>query len=331
MALDLNLNSALLRWQVTYGQASEPKSTTSGQVWICMDWRRDWLLDTPRLYSKDPVNIAPVRSMPDPETQRGSPALTRLRFGTFELDRASGVLLRDGVEVKLQPQPLAVLTALVERAPDEVTREELRARLWPDGTFVEFEGAIGTAIRKIRQALGDSAESPVYVKTIYRSGFRFIAPVHPVMPLPATKAPADLRVVTPVAPAPVTPGEPRESLGRWKRKPVVAGAVALIAVAAFLTFGVLRWFWPAGHSHPPLTVTPLTSFAFDEYDPVSRPTVGRWFSPGRAKMTRTSTCTSLKWMGRGGYGGSPPTQRATSLPPGRRTAVGSPSFVPCAR
>lgn len=102
----------------------------------------------------------------------------RIGFGRFELDRNRGLLFRNGAEVKLQAQPMAILIALVDRAGKDVGREELQKLVWPEGTFIEFESGIATAIRKIRVALGDSAEKPVYIRTLHGRGFRFIAPVH---------------------------------------------------------------------------------------------------------------------------------------------------------
>ncbi len=102
---------------------------------------------------------------------------TRYRFGPFELDPAEGKLLRSGVGVKLQDLPYRLLVMLVERPGEIVTREEVRQRLWPENTFVEFDNSLGVAIRKVRESLGDDAESPRYVETLPRRGYRFLAPV----------------------------------------------------------------------------------------------------------------------------------------------------------
>jgi len=100
-----------------------------------------------------------------------------LRFGVFEVDPKTGELRRNGVRVRLQDQPLQILLTLLERPGDVVTRDELRARLWPDDTFVDFEHSINTAVRRLRDALGDSAENPRFVETVARLGYRFLAPV----------------------------------------------------------------------------------------------------------------------------------------------------------
>jgi cholera toxin transcriptional activator len=99
------------------------------------------------------------------------------RFGVFELDLSAGELRKSGVKLRLQGQPFQVLTLLLERAGDVVTREELRQKLWPSDTFVDFDHSLNTAINKVREALGDSATSPRYVETLARRGYRFIAPV----------------------------------------------------------------------------------------------------------------------------------------------------------
>src|SRR4029077_11219860 len=105
-----------------------------------------------------------------------SPAV--LRFGTFEVDVRAGELRKQGVRIKLQEQPLRVLTILLQRPGEVVTREELRSQNWPADTFVDFDNSLNTSINKLREALGDSAESPRFIETLPRRGYRFIAPVN---------------------------------------------------------------------------------------------------------------------------------------------------------
>lgn len=100
-----------------------------------------------------------------------------VRFGVFELDLSAGELRKNGVKLRLQGQPFQVLTLLLERSGEVVTREELQQELWPSDTFVDFDHSLNTAINKVREALGDSASSPRYVETLARRGYRFIAPV----------------------------------------------------------------------------------------------------------------------------------------------------------
>ncbi len=99
------------------------------------------------------------------------------RFGVFELDVESRELFKMGAGIKLQDQPLQILALLLDNAGQVVSREELGRKLWPSGTFVEFDSSLATAVKKLRQALGDDAESPLYVQTLPKRGYRFIAPV----------------------------------------------------------------------------------------------------------------------------------------------------------
>jgi DNA-binding winged helix-turn-helix (wHTH) protein len=95
-------------------------------------------------------------------------------FGPFELDTLCGQLRKDGVGLKLQGQPVQILEILLERPSQLVTREELRQRLWTSDTFVDFDHSLNSAIKKLRQALGDEADTPNYIETLPRSGYRFI-------------------------------------------------------------------------------------------------------------------------------------------------------------
>src|SRR5437667_12862432 len=101
-----------------------------------------------------------------------------LRFGFFEVDLRASELRKHGIRIKVQEQPFHILTLLLERSGDIVTREELRQKLWPAHTFVDFDRSLNKAMTKLRAALADSAESPRYVETIPRHGYRFLAPVH---------------------------------------------------------------------------------------------------------------------------------------------------------
>jgi len=112
--------------------------------------------------------------MPMPEA---SSAGRIVRFGVFEVDRVSGELRKNGSRIRLQEQPFQVLTMLLERPGEMVTRELLRTKLWPADTFVDFDHSLNTAVNKLREALGDAAANPRFVQTVARRGYRFIAPV----------------------------------------------------------------------------------------------------------------------------------------------------------
>lgn len=101
----------------------------------------------------------------------------KIRFGLFEVDLQSAQLRKGGRKVKLQDQPFQILSMLLERPDQVVTREELRTALWPVDTFVDFDHGLNAAVKRLRDALGDSAENPRFVETLARRGYRFIAPV----------------------------------------------------------------------------------------------------------------------------------------------------------
>jgi DNA-binding winged helix-turn-helix (wHTH) protein len=126
-----------------------------------------------------------------PET--GTESAT-IRFGVFEVDPKSGELRRNGIRVKLQEQPFQILLTLLEHPGEVVTREELRSRLWAEDTYVDFDHSLNAAVRRLRDALADSAENPRFVETVARRGYRFLAPVNGAVagntsqPVPATSA-----------------------------------------------------------------------------------------------------------------------------------------------
>jgi DNA-binding winged helix-turn-helix (wHTH) protein len=107
------------------------------------------------------------------------PSISRetYRFGQFELDVDAVELRRQGRRLKVQPQPFKLLVLLARRAGSLVGRDDIRTELWPDGTFVDFDQSVNFAVRQIRDVLGDSADRPLYVETVPRRGYRFIAPV----------------------------------------------------------------------------------------------------------------------------------------------------------
>src|SRR5579862_6823745 len=98
-------------------------------------------------------------------------------FGVFQLDLKAGELRKAGVKIKLQDQPFRVLAVLIERAGQIVTREELRQRVWPSNVYVDFDQGLNNSIKKVREALGDSADSPTLIETVARHGYRFIGHV----------------------------------------------------------------------------------------------------------------------------------------------------------
>jgi len=140
----------------------------------------------------------------------------RLSFGAFEFDPAAGELYRLSERVRLQEQPRLLLVALLERPGEIATREDLRDRLWKTDTFVDFDHSLNTAIKKLRHALGDSADAPAFIETVARRGYRFIAPV-------TTSAPA-----APIVRRVVPTRTWRKGALSW----ILVGVIALTAAAA---------------------------------------------------------------------------------------------------
>ncbi len=139
------------------------------------------------------------------------PADRRYRFGTFEADGSTGELRRQGIRIKLSAQPFQVLLLLLERPGELLTREQISRELWPDGTFVDYDHGVNSAVNRIREALGDTAGNPRFIETLARRGYRFVAPVEPIpvnaaasFPAPASNSPAAPEPA--IAPAASEPG-----------------------------------------------------------------------------------------------------------------------------
>lgn len=164
------------------------------------------------------------------------------RFGPFELDTRAGELRRHGLKVRLRGRPIEILTCLVERAGEVVTRDDLRNRLWTSDTFVDFDHGLNSAMNKLREALGDTAENPRYVETVPRRGYRFVAQVEsvtrpqPTAPAPLRPAPSPAAEAA-AAPVPSAAGQTRHTAVRWI---VAASVIALVAVGAWILRDVPR-------------------------------------------------------------------------------------------
>jgi Tol biopolymer transport system component/DNA-binding winged helix-turn-helix (wHTH) protein len=183
-----------------------------------------------------------------------------IRFSTFEVNFHTGELRQRGQKVRLQEQPLQVLAALLERPGDLVTREQLRSKLWPADTFVDFDHSLNTAIKRLRDALGESAERPIFVETVARRGYRFIAPVN------GSSRPSE----NGIAAAPEV-GKSSTSIRPWQRiastRNAVIGALTVCALALFFLF----------YSHSPRpklprpVVTPAVADVGEKYAPSLSP------------------------------------------------------------
>ena len=158
--------------------------------------------------------------------------MERIRFGIFDFDQQTGELRREGHSVPLQAQPAQVLSALLSHAGEVVTRDALRQAVWGSGTFVDFDRGLNFCVAQIRSALGDSAESPRYIKTLPKRGYQFIAPVHLAAP-PAVALDAAPRSRRWILAAPIAIGVAASGgLLAWKR-PWDRGGLPRIAVARF--------------------------------------------------------------------------------------------------
>jgi Tol biopolymer transport system component/DNA-binding winged helix-turn-helix (wHTH) protein len=197
-------------------------------------------------------------NLPIVGSTKGNDISSTRRFGVFELDLRAGELRRNGVKVKLQEQPFQVLTELLERPGQVVTREELRNRLWPADTYVDFDHSLNAAIRRLRDALGDSAENPTFVETVARRGYRFLAPVSAG---PATEDRAAER--GPAVVVPIT--APRRHHHWW-----IVGAVAAVAL---VLIGLAVGFFLAPRPPAPGRITRLT--ANPAGDPVHTAAISR--------------------------------------------------------
>ena len=178
-----------------------------------------------------------------------------VRFGQFELDLRTRQLTKNGAKIRLSQQPVQVLSLLLEAPGEIVTREEFRRRLWSSDVFVDFDHGLNKSIQKLRDALGDSADSPRYIETIPRIGYRFIALADETRA--SVELPSETRVFEP-ATAPVLPPGGRIARNRRARWILLAVSAAVFVVLAFGSVALYR----LRHRLPEryLQLTQLTDF-----------------------------------------------------------------------
>ncbi|MGH9330649.1 MAG: winged helix-turn-helix domain-containing protein, partial [Vicinamibacterales bacterium] len=171
------------------------------------------------------------------------PVVQGCRFGVFEFDPRVGELRRRGLKVRVRGRPLDILAILLERRGEVVTREQLRERLWPADTFVDFDHGLNAAVNKLREALGDTAENPRFIETLPRRGYRFIAPVESLQKPVEVAAPVGLTAgpLMDVVSPEVRSQAPPRSQTRWKGIAIAATVAATVLTAAM---------W-SGRSGPP--------------------------------------------------------------------------------
>jgi DNA-binding winged helix-turn-helix (wHTH) protein/tetratricopeptide (TPR) repeat protein len=213
------------------------------------------------------------------------------RFGLFEVEVASGELLRQGVRVRLQDQPFRVLTILLERAGDVVPREELRQKLWPADTYVEFDGSLNAALKRLRAALGDPADNPIFIETIPKRGYRFIAPVL----IEEEPAKETSLVGSSSTTALEAIPEPASPTGRQKK--VVYVTAFLMVLLAVLGWQVFRYHSKAASKGPidiPTAVRVRKSIAVLGFHNVSGRSEDEWLATALSEMFSTELTSGEK-------------------------------------
>jgi DNA-binding winged helix-turn-helix (wHTH) protein/tetratricopeptide (TPR) repeat protein/TolB-like protein len=225
----------------------------------------------------------------------------RYRFGLFESDSAKGELVRQGVRVRLQDQPFRLLTILLERAGEVVSREELRQSLWPADTYVEFDGSLNAALKRLRAALGDSADNPIFIETVPKRGYRFIAPVAveergsepppdavsaknvPLKATPASTAPAEL------------PGKPRERALIHGTVFIYGLALVIILLAGLGWYSIRHRWRPSASTTGSLLPLPVRkSVAILGFHNASGRAQDDWLGTAFSEMLSTELATGEK-------------------------------------
>lgn len=191
-----------------------------------------------------------------------SPPPTRLRFAVFEIDFRAGELRKHGLRIRLQEQPFQVLAMLLERRGEVVTREELQRRLWPADTFVDFDHGLNKAINKIREALNDSAETPRFIETVARRGYRFLAGVPVTAAEPGPSTAGELATAEQARPSSTPPPTDPVSSHQPAKKRSWLFAAGLILLFSAVALFALRSNKPSPSIHS-LAVLPLESLSSD--------------------------------------------------------------------
>jgi TolB-like protein/DNA-binding winged helix-turn-helix (wHTH) protein/Tfp pilus assembly protein PilF len=188
-----------------------------------------------------------------------------VRFGLYEVDLDSGEMRKAGLKIQVQPQPLKVLDALLEHAGEVVTREELRARIWPNESFGDFDQAVNVAVAKLRSALGDSADNPRFIETLSKRGYRFIADVSVIDGGTRTRAPEPALGSQPgTEPQPQGAGSEAGAKRRLWPRPWIISGLTLVLVLLIVAVGLFRSSRQRPTGIRSLAVLPLESLSGDE-------------------------------------------------------------------
>ena len=226
-----------------------------------------------------------------------------VHFGVFELNFVTGELRKAGIKIKLQDQPFLVLAMLLERPGELVTREELRSRLWPSGSFGDFDHGLNVAVKKLRRALSDSAENPRFIETLTRRGYRFVGQVENVVTAGSREIVASPGNVTEEFEATGdAPSSRAETVSRsypGTRRLIEYGVVAiLLAAAGFALWRLAARERSTARSHPvaPFLCRLQINSRWVVADWPSHPTVASWFTPLLHRKQAPDSSTCVRWI-----------------------------------
>lgn len=229
--------------------------------------------------------------------ERGVAFANIFRFGLFEADAAGGTLMRNGVRIKIQDQPFRVLLLLVERPGEIVTRDELRQKLWPEGTYVDFDGSLNVILKKLRAAIDDDSDNPRFIETVPRRGYRFIAPVSndrkpetaTIEPRPVVAAP-----VKEVQPAAGETVSARQAPPGPRHRRILIYAASAVAVLVLIVAGSLLWHYKRngifGSNQSPGSLAPVQirkSVAVLGFHSLSGKAEDAWLATALSEMLST--------------------------------------------
>lgn len=227
------------------------------------------------------------------------PTRQLFRFGLFEADAAHNALTRNGVRVKIQDQPFRVLMLLLQRPGEIVTREELREKLWPDGTFVDFDGSLNAILKKLRAAIDDNSDNPCFVETIPRHGYRFIAPVSVTDIATAANHANGVPSQDTVDVKLDVTSSPVRRLS--SRRPLFLASVMVMVIAALLATTRISWYRKAAeanrltlsaHASPPVSMR--KSVAVLGFHNVSGNASDTWMATAFSEMLSTELAAGEK-------------------------------------
>ena len=218
-----------------------------------------------------------------PQAGAGAETASNVRFGPFELDLRRGELRKEGRRIRLQEQPFQILRMLLESPGAVISREEIRKRLWPDETVVEFDHSINAAVRRLRDALRDSADNPRYVKTLARQGYRFIGEVEAADP-PARSEPVAVIPESELTNRQAEEARPRLHLGSRMIVPVLLATFILLV-------GAGTWYYRRGARPRTAPLQPLMRLDIDlgnDASPLSDITASAAISPDGTRLVYVS-------------------------------------------